>query len=103
MRFFSRRYRCIAFNARGYPPSDVPADAERYSQARPRDDIIAVLDHLGIARAHIVGLSMAGSATLHVGLAHPARARSPVIAACGYAARPGAPENFPHECEAPRH
>ena len=24
MRFFSRRYRCIAYNARGYPPSDVP-------------------------------------------------------------------------------
>src|SRR5258706_7306051 len=47
MRFFSRRYRCIAFNARGYPPSDVPADTERYSQARARDDIIAVLDHLG--------------------------------------------------------
>src|SRR2546430_12099246 len=58
MRFFSRRYRCIAFNARGYPPSDVPADTERYSQARARDDIIAVLDHLRIARAHIVGLSM---------------------------------------------
>ena len=27
MRYFSRRYRCIAFNARGYPPSDVPASA----------------------------------------------------------------------------
>jgi pimeloyl-ACP methyl ester carboxylesterase len=90
MRFFSRRYRCIAFNARGYPPSDVPADPERYSQARARDDIIAVLDHLAIARAHIVGLSMGGFATLHVGLAHPERARSLVIAGCGYRA----------ECEA---
>jgi len=52
-------------------PSDVPADTESYSQARARDDIIAILDHLGIDRAHIVGLSMGGFATLHVGLAHP--------------------------------
>jgi pimeloyl-ACP methyl ester carboxylesterase len=32
LRHFSRRYRCIAYNARGYPPSDVPEDVERYSQ-----------------------------------------------------------------------
>src|SRR3989441_8814702 len=100
MRFFSRRYRCIAFNARGYPPSDVPAGTERYSQARARDDIIAILDHLRIARAHIVGLSMGGFATLHVGLAHPERARSLVIAGCGYGARPGEEERFRAECEA---
>jgi hypothetical protein len=36
LRHFSRRYRCIAHNARGYPPSDVPEDVERYSQARAR-------------------------------------------------------------------
>ena len=34
MRFFARSYRCIAFNARGYPPSDVPDDPKAYSQAR---------------------------------------------------------------------
>ena len=50
VRYFSRRYRCIAFNARGYPPSDVPEDFERYSQARARDDIRCVLDALGIQR-----------------------------------------------------
>src|SRR5205807_7420454 len=48
IRYFSRRYRCIAYNARGYPPSDVPEDPERYSQDRARDDIRAVLDALGI-------------------------------------------------------
>jgi pimeloyl-ACP methyl ester carboxylesterase len=31
MRYFGQRYRCIAFNARGYPPSDVPEDATRPS------------------------------------------------------------------------
>ena len=46
MRYFGQRYRCIAYNARGYPPSDVPSDGEKYSQERARDDIRAVLDAL---------------------------------------------------------
>jgi len=100
LRFFPRRYRCITFNARGYPPSDVPVDPERYSQARARDDVIAILDHLGIDRAHVVGLSMGGFATLHVGLAHAHRARSLVIGGCGYGAQPGEEEKFRAECEA---
>src|SRR5882672_7838053 len=69
LRHFSRRYRCIAYNARGYPPSDVPQDVERYSQARARDDLRCVLDALGIQRAHVVGLSMGAFATLHFGMA----------------------------------
>ena len=36
VRYFSRRYRCISFDARGYPPSDVPADPAAYSQDRAR-------------------------------------------------------------------
>jgi pimeloyl-ACP methyl ester carboxylesterase len=59
VRFLSRWFRCITFNARGYPPSDVPEDPARYSQTRARDDIRDVLAHLGIERAHIVGLSIA--------------------------------------------
>jgi pimeloyl-ACP methyl ester carboxylesterase len=100
LRFFSRRYRCVAFNARGYPPSDVPEDPEQYSQERARDDVIAVLDHLGVESAHVVGLSMGGFATLHVGLAHPHRARSLVIAGCGYGAQRGEEESFRADSEA---
>jgi pimeloyl-ACP methyl ester carboxylesterase len=100
MRFFAHRYRCIAFNARGYPPSDVPADPARYSQERARDDIIAVLDHLQVEKAHVVGLSMGGFATLHVGLGRPDRARSLVIAGCGYGGQPGEEAQFRAECEA---
>jgi pimeloyl-ACP methyl ester carboxylesterase len=84
VKFFARRYRTIAFNARGYPPSDVPEDAERYSQARAADDITDVLDHLGLARAHVVGLSMGGYATLHLGLRNPGRALSLTVAGAGY-------------------
>ena len=32
MRWFSREYRCIAYNARGYIPSDVPSDPEQYDR-----------------------------------------------------------------------
>jgi pimeloyl-ACP methyl ester carboxylesterase len=100
LRFFSRCYRAIAFNARGYPPSDIPGDVAHYSQARARDDVVAVLDHLKIDRAHVVGLSMGGFAALHVGLARPERAHSLVIAGCGYGAAPGDREPFRASCEA---
>ena len=100
LRFFSRYFRCIAYNARGFPPSDVPEDGSRYSQEHARDDAIAVLDHLKVERAHVVGLSMGGFAALHVGLAHPQRARSLVVAGCGYGAEPDKREKFRAECEA---
>jgi pimeloyl-ACP methyl ester carboxylesterase len=100
MRYFGQRYRCIAYNARGYPPSDVPDDGESYSQARARDDIRAVLDALKIDKAHIVGLSMGGFATLHFGFAYPDRARSLVVAGCGYGATPDKRSQFAEEAEA---
>jgi pimeloyl-ACP methyl ester carboxylesterase len=97
VRALSRRYRCITYNARGYPPSDVPEDPAAYSQARAVADAIAVLDALGIERAHVVGLSMGGFATLHLGLRHPDRARSLVVAACGYGAQPERQAAFKEE------
>ena len=57
---FGRRRRCIVYSARGYPGSDVPENIENYSQDIARADALAVLDHLGIEKAHIVGLSMGG-------------------------------------------
>src|SRR5687767_12842724 len=86
MRHFGQRYRCITYGARGYPPSDVPEKAESYSQERATDDILAVMDHLKIDKAHIVGLSMGGFASLHFGLRHPKRALSLVVAGVGYGA-----------------
>lgn len=86
VRYFSRRYRCITFNARGWPPSDVPKSPDQYSQDRACADIVAVLDGLGIERAHVVGLSMGGYATLHLGLTHPDRALSLVVSGVGYGA-----------------
>ncbi|MGE5536505.1 MAG: alpha/beta fold hydrolase [Acidobacteriota bacterium] len=100
MRYFGQRYRCIAYNARGYPPSDVPKDGERYSQERARDDIRAVLDALKLDKAHVVGLSMGGFAALHFGFTYPDRARSIVVAGCGYGAAPDKRAQFAEEAEA---
>lgn len=88
VRFFSRTNRCIVYNARGYPPSDVPQRFEEYSQDRARDDARCILDHLKIERAHLVGNSMGGFATLHFGMAYPQRALSLAICGCGYGAAP---------------
>ena len=100
LRYFGQRYRCIAYNARGYPPSDVPQDGARFSQERARDDIRSVLDALEIDKAHIVGLSMGGFATLHFGFTYPERARSLVVAGCGYGAAPEKRAQFAEEAEA---
>ena len=100
MRHFGQRYRAITFAARGYPPSDVPTEVGKYSQTRAADDIAAVLQGMGIAKAHIVGLSMGGFATLHFGFRHPAKALSLVVAGCGYGAEKGAQDKFRAEVDA---
>jgi pimeloyl-ACP methyl ester carboxylesterase len=100
LRFFSRRYRCVAFNSRGYPPSDVPSDPLAYSQDRATDDIAAVIRGLGLAPVHVVGLSMGAFATLHLGLRHPELARSLTAAGVGYGAAPDKRDQFRAEVEA---
>lgn len=100
MRLFARRYRCVAFNARGYPPSGVPRDPSAYSQDRATADIAAVINALGLAPAHVVGLSMGAFATLHLGLRHPHLARSLTAAGVGYGATPGKRAQFRAEVDA---
>ena len=78
VRYFSRSYRCITYNARGYPPSECPTIPPRYGWEFARDDIAAVMRGLGIEKAHVVGLSMGGYAALqfaHRLSAHGARRR----------------------------
>jgi pimeloyl-ACP methyl ester carboxylesterase len=88
VRHLSRSYRCITFNARGYPPSQVPKDDTHYSQDLARDDVKAVMDGLKIDRAHIVGHSMGAYTTLHMGLHYPDRCRSLTVAGCGWGSNP---------------
>ncbi len=71
IKYFSRRYQVITYNARGYPPSDVPTEPEAYSQEHAVEDLYQLLCHLGIKQAYIVGCSMGGSAALNFGITHP--------------------------------
>jgi 3-oxoadipate enol-lactonase len=93
MRYFSRRHRCIAYSARGYTPSDVPA-ANRFTYENFRDDALAVLNHLEIKRAHFVGLSMGAYSSLQVGLNSPGRAVSLTLAGVGTGSEPARMEEF---------
>lgn len=99
LRYFSRRYRCIAFNARGYAPSDVPKALSKYSQAIATDDIAAVMRHLKIPKAHIIGCSMGGYATIHFGLRYPRMALSLTAVGAGYGSDPDKRAQFLHDTE----
>ncbi len=99
MRFFSRRYRCIAFNARGYPPSDVPRARSKYSQAIATDDIANVMRQLKVRKAHIIGCSMGGFATVHFGLRYPRMALSLTAIGVGYGSDPDKKRQFQRDTE----
>lgn len=91
---FGRRYRCIAFNARGYPPSEVPKARPQYSQAIATDDIANVLRHLKIRKAHVIGCSMGGYAALHFGLRYRRMALSVTSIGVGYGSDPDKRRQF---------
>ncbi len=99
VRYFSRRYRCIAYNARGYPPSDVPPLLEDYAFAHQRADIRAMLDALRIDKAHVVGLSMGAFASFYFGMQWPERALSLILAGIGSGSRPEGRAKFRQESE----
>lgn len=100
IRRFSRSHRCLTYAARGYPPSEVPADPGAYSQQHAVDDAVAVLDAHSVGSAHVVGISMGGFAGLHLAIQHPGRVRSLVAAGTGYGAKPTEVERFRGECDA---
>lgn len=70
---FSRRYRCVAFDHRGAGDSDKPADA--YATALISGDVIALMDRLGIEKAHVAGTSTGGCVLQNLAIDHPDRLR----------------------------
>ena len=85
---FSRSYRCIAYNARGYPPSDIPEDPLSYGWERAVDDVEALMRHLGIEQAHLIGLSMGGYTALQFGLRYPEKVSAIVAGSVGSGCHP---------------
>ncbi len=98
MRYFSRGHRCIAYSSRGYAPSDVPPSAEAYSHKHFYSDALAVLDHLKIAKAHLIGLSMGSYSSLQIGLNASDRALSMTLAGIGSGSNLENLEAFRKQC-----
>lgn len=97
---FSRRYRCIAFNARGYPPSEVPVSPSHYSHKQAVEDVAVVMRHLKIKKAHIVGCSMGSRTTLDFGLRYPRMALSLTMIGIGSGGDPRNAATFKLHAEA---
>lgn len=97
VRYFSRAYQCVTFNARGYPPSDAPEDAALYGWEFSIDDVAAIMQGLAIERAHLVGLSMGAHVALQFGLQHPAKISAIVAAGVGSGSQPSRREAWLRE------
>ena len=100
MRYFSRGHRCITYSARGYTPSDVPKSASDYTYKHFYTDALAVLDHLKIDKAHLVGLSMGSYSSLQIGINAPERALSLTLAGVGSGSDLATLDEFRKQCQA---
>jgi pimeloyl-ACP methyl ester carboxylesterase len=83
----ARKYRVIALDNRGHGRSDKPTNAEAYG-VQMVEDVIRLMDHLKIPRAHIVGYSMGGFITVKLAVTHPDRVISVTPSACGWMSDP---------------
>lgn len=83
VRYLARHYRVVAFNYRGYPPSDVPDDPGAYSPDGLVADLLGLLDALGLDRVHLAGLATGGNLVLNFAIAHAERVRSLLVAGAG--------------------
>lgn len=85
---FAKTNRCITTASRGYAPSGIPDDPDAYSHEIVAEDARAVLDHLGIDKAHVVGLSMGAYTGLMLTLRHPGRVITLTAASGGSGSHP---------------
>ena len=77
------RWRVISWDMRGHGQTESPDDPGRYSAALTVADMRALLQHVGVERAVIGGLSLGGYVSLAFALAHPAMVRALVVCDSG--------------------
>ena len=95
--------RVIALDNRGHGQSSKPTDPAAYHTAIMADDARALLDHLGLERADVMGYSMGARITAFLTVNHPARVRSAVLGGLGdrLVSGVGLPESIAEALEAP--
>jgi pimeloyl-ACP methyl ester carboxylesterase len=86
---FSKTYRVLRHDFRGYGRSSRPAPAKPYSHV---DDLEAVMDAAGIDRAALIGNSMGGRVAIDFTITHPERVSALVLASPGLSGFEGTPE-----------
>jgi pimeloyl-ACP methyl ester carboxylesterase len=77
-------YRVIAPDNRGHGRSQKSYDAAEYAPERRAGDAAALLDHLGLARAHVFGYSMGARISAFLALAHPEKVATLILGGLGY-------------------
>jgi 3-oxoadipate enol-lactonase len=85
-----QHFRVLRHDTRGHGRSDVTPGP--YTVAQLGDDVLALMDHLGIARAHFCGLSMGGMIGMWLGVHHAGRLHR--LALCNTAAKIGTPDTW---------
>ncbi|MGH2458619.1 MAG: 2-succinyl-6-hydroxy-2,4-cyclohexadiene-1-carboxylate synthase [Chloroflexota bacterium] len=70
---FGRQFTLIAIDLLGHGRTECPPDPRRYRMDRTIEDLVAILDRLGLARVDLLGYSMGGRVALHVAVAAPDR------------------------------
>jgi pimeloyl-ACP methyl ester carboxylesterase len=83
VRYFSRRYRVLTYNQRGYPPSAVPKAARDYSQEILVEDLHQLLKHLGLDPVHLGGCSMGANVARDFAIAHQEMTQSLILVGSG--------------------
>lgn len=83
VRGFARNFRCITYNYRGYPPSTVPPEPSAYAHDELVADLHGLLAHLGISRAHVVGVATGGGVALNFAIRYPQLVRSLAVVGAG--------------------
>jgi pimeloyl-ACP methyl ester carboxylesterase len=76
-------FRVVAMDNRGHGQSDKPHDPAAYDSAIMAEDLRALMDHLGLARAHVMGYSMGARIAAHLALAHPGRVGALLLGGLG--------------------
>ena len=83
VRYFSRRYRVITYNHRGYAPSSIPKTAAEYSQDILVSDLEKLIRHLDLGPVHLGGCSMGGNVARDIAVTHPQLLRSVTMVGAG--------------------
>ncbi len=81
----ARDYRVVVLDCRGHGKSGKPHDSAAYDGETMGDDVIRLMDHLGIKRTLIMGYSMGGRIVTGLLMLHPERLRAAVLGGIGAA------------------